>query len=262
MLFDPLLSEGRRAKARLQPTPGMLPARTAARDTRDRMAACLEPVPTTDILQAPLPDFAGLSPGEQPAKRNARRALPAASDERVFVQQLQAGNRQAFAELLDRYEARVYRLALRFTGTPSDAEDVTQEIFLGVYKSIGNFRGGAALGTWIYRVAMNHCLEFRRKRKLDSVPYNEELALASHDWREDPEQSAAKTELTARIEAALQHLSSQHREVVVLHELQGLTYQEVAVALNIPVGTVKSRLSNAFRKLRELLGGYVGEVEE
>ena len=228
---------------------------------RGRMATCLDTGQTKELLKPSAPEFSGALPGERPAAPAKRDANAGVQDDLAFIERLQAGDRQAFAQLLDRYEARIYRLALRFTGSAMDAEDVTQEIFLGIYKSIGNFRGGAALGTWIYRVAMNHCLEFRRRRKLDCVPYNEELALASHDWREDPEQSAGKTELSARVESALQHLSPQHRDVIVLHELQGLTYQEVASALNVPVGTVKSRLSNAFRRLRDLLGGYVNEVE-
>ena len=98
-------------------------------------------------------------------------------DERQLVLRIQAGSREAFEELLDAYETRVYRLALRLTDSISDAEDVTQEIFLAVYKSLGNFRGNSALGTWIYRVAMNHCLEFRRKRRLDTLPLDEEIAL-------------------------------------------------------------------------------------
>lgn len=183
----------------------------------------------------------------------------AARNERTLVQRIQAGDRRAFEELLDTYEARVYRLALRFTGNVSDAEDVTQEIFLGIYRGLANFRGDSRLNTWIYRVAMNHCLEFRRKRRLETLPYDEELTLISSDWREDPVQSANKQELSERVEAALNSLSPQHRDVIVLHELQGLTYQEVASALDVPVGTVKSRLSNAFRRLRDLLGGYVIE---
>jgi RNA polymerase sigma-70 factor (ECF subfamily) len=106
---------------------------------------------------------------------------------------------------------------------------------------------------------MNHCLEYRRKRKLDSIPYNEELTLTSQDWRENPAEAADRQELSEQVEAALKCLSPQHRDVVVLHELHGLTYQEVATALNVPVGTVKSRLSNAFRRLRTLLGGYAFE---
>lgn len=182
--------------------------------------------------------------------------------ERLLVERIQRGDRHAFEQLLDCYETRIYRLALRYTGTVSDAEDVTQEIFLGIYKSIANFRGSSALSTWIYRIAMNHCLEFRRKRKLEVTPYDEELTLASQDWREDPELSADKSELSERVEEALQHLSPQHRDVIVLHELQGLTYQEVAATLNVPVGTVKSRLSNALRRLRNLLGAYVDDRVE
>jgi RNA polymerase sigma-70 factor, ECF subfamily len=182
-----------------------------------------------------------------------------AREERRLVERIQAGDRQAFEQLLDAYETRVYRLALRFTGHESDAEDVTQEIFLAVYRSIARFRGDSALGTWVYRVAMNHCLEYRRKKRLEHVPLDDSLMLASGDWRDDPMQTANKQELSARVEAAINSLSPVHRDVIVLHELQGLTYQEVAATLDVPVGTVKSRLSNAFRRLRDLLGGYVFE---
>lgn len=194
----------------------------------------------------------------QPQRSPCNKPM-AARQERELVQRIQQGDRTAFEELLDAYETRVYRLALRFTDSVPDAEDVTQEIFLGVYKSLANFRGDSSLGTWIYRVAMNHCLEFRRKRKLEMLPYDDELALASHDWREDPFASAGKSELSERVNAALKCLSPQHRDVIVLHELQGLTYQEVATTLNVPVGTVKSRLSNALRRLRDLLGSYMFE---
>lgn len=180
-------------------------------------------------------------------------------DERQLILRIQAGDRRAFENLLDVYETRVYRLALRFTGSVPNAEDVTQEIFLAVYRGIPNFRSNSALGTWIYRIAMNHCLEFRRKKRLETIPYDDELTLVSTDWREDPAQYADRQELSAKVEAALNLLSPLHREVIVLHELQGMTYQEVAAALDVPVGTVKSRLSNAFRRLRDLLSGYVFE---
>src|SRR5205807_1675133 len=100
-------------------------------------------------------------------------------DERQLVQRVQAGDRIAFEQLYDAYETRVYRLALRFTGTVSDAEDVTQEIFIAIHRAIGKFQGASALGTWIYRIAMNHCLEFRRKRRLVQLPYEEELGLST-----------------------------------------------------------------------------------
>jgi len=218
------------------------------------MSARLEPMESSSV-ETVTSDRNGMAI----ASAYARSTQPLHQEEHLLVQRIQQGDKHAFEQLLDAYEARVYRLALRYTGTVSDAEDVTQEIFLGIYKSIANFRGNSALGTWIYRIAMNHCLEFRRKRKLEVTPYDEELTLASHDWREDPEKSADKGELTERVAEALQHLTPQHRDVVVLHELQGLTYQEVATSLNVPVGTVKSRLSNALRRLRSLLGSYVND---
>ena len=179
--------------------------------------------------------------------------------EQRLLARIAAGDRLAFEELLDAYQMRIYRLALRFTGSVADAEDLTQEIFLAVYQSAASFRGRSSAGTWIYRVAMNHCLEFRRKRRIESVPLEEETALPFMDARDDPLEQAGRSEMRRRVDTAISCLSPVHRDVVVLHELQGLTYQEVAAALDVPVGTVKSRLSNAFRKLRELLGGYVHE---
>ncbi len=186
-------------------------------------------------------------------------APPSGRDDRLFLRQLQAGERAAFETLLAEYEVRLYRLALRFTGNASDAEELTQEIFVAVYRSIGSFKGHSALGTWIYRVGMNHCLEYRRKRRLEVTPYDEEHAVASTNWRDDPAQVAERTDLASHVEAALKELSPLHRDVVVLHQLQGLTYPEVAEILGVPIGTVKSRLSNAFRRLRDLLGSYVDQ---
>ena len=182
-----------------------------------------------------------------------------AKEEQLLVQRIQNGDSKAFEQLMDAYETRVYRLALRFTGNVPDAEDVTLEIFHGIYRSIGRFRGNSALGTWIYRIAMNHCLEYRRKKRLDVVPYDEEIQLQCTNWESDPVAVAQKQELSEKVEAAINSLSPMHRDVVVLHELQGLTYQEVAATLNVPVGTVKSRLSNAFKRLREQLGSYAVE---
>jgi len=180
-------------------------------------------------------------------------------DEKLVLRRIREGDQCAFQELLDHYETRIYRLALRYADSPADAEDITQEIFLGVFRNLPGFRGASSLSTWIYRVAVNHCLEYRRKRRLDQVPLEESLGLADSDWRGDPVKAAAKSALSAQLDRALARLSPIHRDVIVLHELQGLTYQECAEVLGLPVGTVKSRLSNAFARLRELLGAALCE---
>jgi RNA polymerase sigma-70 factor (ECF subfamily) len=177
-------------------------------------------------------------------------------DDRRLARRIQQGDRRAFEEFLDGYGARVHRLVRRYVCNEADAEDLTQEIFFDLYRSIGNFRGDAALGTWVYRVAVNHCLKHRQRAKPEGLPYDESIGV-DENWRSDPERAAVKHELADEVHCALNKLSPLHRDVIILHELHGLTYQECAVALDVPVGTVKSRLANAFRRLRESLGGYV-----
>lgn len=177
---------------------------------------------------------------------------------------MRQGDARAFAEFLDCYGGQVHRLARRFTRSEADAEDLTQEIFVDLCRSVLSFRGEAALSTYVYRVAMNHCLKHRSRQRPESLPLDE--ALLPHDAAvsgrdspaaADPARHVARQEMKSRIDAALADLSPEHRDVVVLHELHGLTYAECAQVFGVPVGTVKSRLSNAFRRLRDRLGGYV-----
>lgn len=175
---------------------------------------------------------------------------------------MQQGDRRAFEDFLDLYGARVHRLVRRYVGNPSDAEDVTQEIFIDLYRSIGQFRGRSALYTWVYRVAVNHCLKSCQRARPETLPLEDAVNLGKTnnirtDWTSDPHFSATRGELADQVSGALNQLSALHRDVVILHELHGLTYQECADVLDVPVGTVKSRLSNAFRRLRDLLGSYV-----
>ncbi len=155
------------------------------------------------------------------------------------------------------YGGRVQRLARRYLDNPEDVDDVTQEIFIDVHRCISSYRGASSLMTWIYRIAVNHCLRHRERTRPDPLPYEERTAGAATDWRANPVQSAVKRELSDQVYSALGRLPEMHRDVVVLHELHGLTYEECAAALEVPVGTVKSRLSNAYRRLRASLGGYV-----
>jgi RNA polymerase sigma-70 factor (ECF subfamily) len=182
------------------------------------------------------------------------------SKESHLVRRIVAGDREAFATFLDAYGARVLRLACRYAAGESDAEDLTQEIFLDLYRCIGNFRGESQLSTWVYRVALNHCLRHVEKRRqrneLKSESFDEALHETS-DQSADPARHAARRELSDQVQRALDALSPLHRDVVILHELHGLTYGECAAVLDVPIGTVKSRLSNAFRSLRASLGIYV-----
>lgn len=173
-----------------------------------------------------------------------------------LARRIAEGERRAFEELVDRYGPRVHRLVCRYVGQEADAEDVTQEIFLDLYRSIGSYRGESTLATWIYRVSLNHCLRYREKQApaVDSI---DEVANEPEDHQSDPVRHAARRELSDQVQVALKDLSPVQRDVIVLHELHGLTYRECADVLGVPVGTVKSRLANAFRCLRGSLGAYV-----
>jgi RNA polymerase sigma-70 factor (ECF subfamily) len=178
-------------------------------------------------------------------------------DDLKLAQRIQQGDKRAFAEFLDAYGAGVQRLVRHYVHNRTDAEDILQEIFCDLYRSIGGYQGRAALATWTYRVAVNHCLKYCQRTRPDSVPYDDKMVEIISDWRADPVQIAQQGELAERIQHALEALSSRHYEVVMLCEMLELTYQECATVLDIPVGTVKSRLSYAFRYLRRSLGDYV-----
>ena len=175
--------------------------------------------------------------------------------QRRLAERMIRGERRAFEEFVDQYGARLRRLARSYARTEADADDLTQEILIEIARGIAGFRGSSSLATWVYRVALNRCLKHRERRKPDTEPLD--LLTEAGPDENGPVRCAERGELKGRIEAALTLLSEDHREVVLLHELHGLTYTECAEALGIPVGTVKSRLSNAFRRLRLSLSGYV-----
>lgn len=176
-----------------------------------------------------------------------------ARNETEWTKRIAAGDRRAYEEFVDAFGARVHRL-VRQSVPEADADDVTQEIFIDLFKSAGGFRGEAALSTWVYRVALNHCSRWRRThRPIEQAGDEDEIA----DESPDPARRAAIGELRGEVRGAIQNLSSVQRDAVILHELHGLTYAQCAAALDIPIGTVKSRLSNAFRTLRHSLHDYV-----
>ena len=178
-----------------------------------------------------------------------------ASDRRL-AQQIAGGDAGAFTDYVDAFGPRLHRLVRRYAASEADAEDLTQEIFLDLYRSMAGFRGEATLATWTYRVALNHCLKHVQRVRPTTVPYDDAWVMRESEER-GPAHRAAQGELSDQVHQALDGLSPDHRDVVILHELQDLTYRECADILQVPIGTVKSRLSYAFRRLRERLGGYV-----
>lgn len=177
--------------------------------------------------------------------------------EQRLINGLKQGDRRAYEEFVETYGPQVHRLVRRYVET-ADADDITQEIFVDVFRHIGGFRGDAALSTWLYRLAVNRCLRYcQREKNRETLPLEEERD-ALHEAADDtPFRHAVQSETADKVHCAVDRLPVGQRDVVILCELHGLTYQECASVLEIPVGTVKSRLSNAFKKLRESLRGYV-----
>lgn len=163
------------------------------------------------------------------------------------------GGEQAFHELVDRYGDELYRLALVMLRRPADAEDVLQETLLGAYKSMGRFEGRSSVRTWLTRILMNQVAMRRRDR-------SRHAALSGN--RDEPLATAARPDTTSAaswrmdLDQALDGISVEHRDVIVMREVQGLSYEEIAQVLSIPRGTVESRLHRARRALRDLLGDY------
>lgn len=173
---------------------------------------------------------------------------------------VQRGERAAFEEWLDRDGPRVRALCLRMGASLHEADDLTQEIWIAAFQNVAGFRGDALLSTWLYRLAINHCLKWRERQGRSVVLADEDaetLDVPTLDEKTLPPRRLEQRELRAQVQGALDGLSDAHRSVVVLHEMHGLSYAQCAQALQIPIGTVKSRLSNAFARLRRDLGPYV-----
>lgn len=171
---------------------------------------------------------------------------------------------RTFEGLVQDYKNRIYTYVCRLTNDSPDAEDVTQEVFIRAYQSLRAFRHDAALDTWLYRIATNLVIDrFRREKRAPQwVPLagdGEDAAweLASTDRSSDPQATAQLTELQIQVQKAIRSLPVKLRTVVVLHDMEGLSYEEVAETIGCPLGTVKSRLFNARVLLRRKLEHYM-----
>ena len=184
-----------------------------------------------------------------------------------FLERLKRGEAAAFEQLVAERTSDIYGLLFRLTSDPEEARDLSQETFLRAYQAIGKFRGDADLKTWLYRIAINQARNrwrWWRRRKRDATvsldaPIGEtERTVATHleDTRAaDPEQEALAREREGQLRDALQNLRSSYREAVILRDVEGFTYEEIAETLQINIGTVKSRLARGRLDLRRKLEG-------
>lgn len=177
-----------------------------------------------------------------------------------LVSRVKQGDQDAFAQLVEANQNKIYTLALRMTGNPEDAADLAQEAFLRAWRSLPSFQGESSFSTWLYRLTSNLCIDFLRREKRRST-----VAAVSLDAEEDaapmevpdhrftPEGELERKELRTAVGQALLKLSDEHRQVLVLRELDGLSYTEIAQRLELEEGTVKSRIARARLSLRNIL---------
>src|SRR5581483_1040998 len=187
-------------------------------------------------------------------------------EEAAVVEQLKAGSEEAFAWLISRYQQPLYSLIYRVLPNPGDAADITQEVFVKVFRGIGHFHGEASLRTWIYRIALHEALNQRRwwsrhrrqeiaiETDEDQYPSGGEILIDQH---ESPFEAAAQAEISARVEAALREVPEPFRTVVVLRDIEGFGYEEIAEFLDVNLGTVKSRLMRGRAHLKSRLKPYM-----
>jgi len=179
----------------------------------------------------------------------------------MLLEKSRKGDVEAFERLIEVYQKRVFNIALRMIGNYDDASDLAQEVFIRVYKAINNFKEQSSFSTWIYRITTNVCLDELRKRKNKKiVSLDEYIKYDDSEMKRQIESDEPSPEvLTERIEVqkivsnAINMLSGEHRTAIVLRDIQGFSYEEIAGILKCPEGTVKSRINRARQALKEIL---------
>lgn len=175
-------------------------------------------------------------------------------EENELILACQRGDQDAFEQLVGAYERRVYSLCYRMCGNAPDAEEAAQDTFLALWRGIRGFRGDAAFSTWLYRLASNACLDLLRRRRGETVSLDdEETHWDAVDPGEQPQERVERSERQETLRRALASLPEEYRAALLLREAEGLRYEEIAEALGIELGTVKSRICRGRRLLRDFL---------
>ena len=177
-------------------------------------------------------------------------------NEQKLIARASGGDPAAFNQLMAMHEKRMYAVALRMFANREDAQDCLQEAMLRVYRAIGSFKGQSSFSTWVYRITMNTCLdELRRKKNRPNTSLDNLLdqGWSPSDGGNAPERSAIQTETRQMLAGAIRELPEDMRSAIVLRDVQGYSYDEIAQMLDVNVGTIKSRISRGREKLREKL---------
>ena len=179
-------------------------------------------------------------------------------NERELIARLQKRDEAAFEELIRQYEKKVYTLCFRMCGNSEDAEEAAQDAFLALWRGIDRFRQESSLSTWIYRLATNACIDTLRRRKKQSGSVSlddEELFVDAVDTSPQPQETVEHRETQKLLQEGLSALPEEYRKVLILREIEGLSYTEIAESASIELGTVKSRISRGRSLLRNFLSG-------
>lgn len=194
-------------------------------------------------------------------------AVEISSAEARLIQRAQARDEAAFEQIMRLHADKLYNYLLRMVGNSADAEDLLQEVFVRAYQGLPSFDGRASLSTWLYRIATNLCIDYQRRRarrvSTVSFPTYEDDEGETVEWEfadpraPNPMEAVMHKELQQVVEHAIQQLSPKLRTVLLLYDVEGLSYEEIARVLQIPIGTVKSRLNHARTQLQRRVDAYL-----
>jgi len=193
-----------------------------------------------------------------------------AEEDRVFIAKAQAGDAAAFRQLVERHQRRAFAIALSLVRDENDARELVQDAFLRVHKSLGAFQGGSSFFTWLYRIITNLSIDLIRKPGRQTVELDTgrtdgddaveaDFPLLARVDGADPADVVRRKEIAARVQVALEALPSYHRGVIVMREIEGLSYEEMAEAMGVSKGTIMSRLFHARQKLQRALADCYAE---
>jgi RNA polymerase sigma-70 factor (ECF subfamily) len=177
------------------------------------------------------------------------------NDDADLITETLAGNRAAFGALVRRHQGRLFNTLVHVVGSREDAEDIAQEAFVQAFMKLGSFRGHSAFYTWLYRIAFNVAVSRRRRKRAEvsMEVHRERTGFEPAETGEEPEERLQREEQLEQVRGAIGRLTDEHRAMIVLRDIEGCRYEMIAEILELPVGTVRSRLHRARLQLREAL---------